>query len=107
MGSIQHVDDGTFQETLDNSSTPVLVDFFADWCPPCKRLTPILESLVNELKDRLKIVKLDVDASNLPSKYGVMNIPTMILFKNGEEVLRIVGNKSKRALLGQLEPHLD
>jgi len=107
MGTVIHVDDSKFQETINNSTTPVLVDFYAEWCPPCKRLGPTLEALAKELDGRLTIVKVNVDASAIPAQFGVMNIPTMVLFKNGEEVLRIVGNKSRRALLHQLEPYLD
>lgn len=107
MGTIAQVDDSQFHDIINNSTTPVLVDFFAEWCPPCKRLAPTLEALATELEGRLKIIKLNVDTSGLPSQYGVMNIPTMVLFKDGEEVARIVGNKSKRALLKQLEPYLD
>jgi thioredoxin 1 len=107
MGSLQQVDQSDFQEVLDSSSAmPVLVDFFAEWCPPCRKLGPTLEELAGELEGRLRIVKVNVDTSSVASQYGVMNIPTMILFKNGVEVSRLVGNQAKRALLKEVEPYL-
>ena len=99
MGSLQQVDQSNFQEVLDSSSTmPVLVDFFAEWCPPCRKLGPTLEELAVEMEGRLRIVKVNVDTSTVASQYGVMNIPTMILFKNGEEVARKVGAVPRPAI---------
>ena len=106
MSSLQYVDDSNFREVIDASAVPVLVDFYADWCPPCRRLTPLLEMLSEELDGQVKIVKLDVDNSSLASQFGVMNIPTMILFKNGQEVNRLIGNQSKARLLKELTPHI-
>ena len=106
MSSLQYVDDHSFREVIDASAVPVLVDFYADWCPPCRRLTPLLEMLSEELDGQLKIVKLDVDNSSLASQFGVMNIPTMILFKNGQEVNRLIGNQSKARLMKELTPHI-
>jgi len=106
MSSLQYVDDNSFREVIDASAVPVLVDFYADWCPPCRRLTPLLEMLSEELDGQLKIVKLDVDNSSLASQFGVMNIPTMILFKNGQEVNRLIGNQSKARLMKELTPHI-
>lgn len=106
MATLQHLDDDNFEETINESTTPVLVDFFADWCPPCRRLAPTLESLAEDLEGRLKIVKVNVEKSGLATQFGVMNIPTMILFKDGEEVNRLTGNRPKRALMKELEPHL-
>ncbi|MBN1248346.1 MAG: thioredoxin [Anaerolineae bacterium] len=107
MSSLQQVDDKSFSDVIETSEVPVLVDFFAEWCPPCRRLGPTLEEVAEELADRLKIVKVNVDSTSLAPKHGVMNIPTMILFKQGEEVDRLVGNQSKRNLIEQLEKHLD
>ncbi len=106
MSSLQYVDDSNFREVIDASVVPVLVDFYADWCPPCRRLTPLLEKLSEELDGQLKIVKLDVDNTSLASQFGVMNIPTMILFKNGQEVNRLIGNQSKARLMKELTPHI-
>ncbi|MCJ7551773.1 MAG: thioredoxin [Anaerolineae bacterium] len=106
MSSLQYVDDNNFREVIDASAVPVLVDFYADWCPPCRRLTPLLEMLSEELDGQLKIVKLDVDNTSLASQFGVMNIPTMILFKDGQEVNRLIGNQSKARLMKELTPHI-
>jgi thioredoxin len=106
MSSLQFVDDSNFREVIDTSTVPVLVDFYADWCSPCRRLAPLLEALSKELDGQLKIVKLDVDNSNLAPQFGVMNIPTMILFKEGQEVNRLIGNQSKTRLLKELTPHI-
>ncbi len=106
MTSLQYIDDSNFREMIDTSAVPVLVDFYADWCPPCRRLTPLLETLSEQLDGQLRIVKLDVDNSSLASQFGVMNIPTMILFKNGQEVSRLIGNQSKSRLMKQLTPHI-
>ena len=106
MGSLQQVDENNFQAVISGSSVPVLVDFFAEWCPPCRRLGPTLETLAEEMGDRLTIVKVNVDESNLAPQFGVMNIPTMLIFKDGEEVKRLVGNQSKQALERELEPYL-
>ncbi len=107
MGSLEHVDESNFAEAIEDTELPVLVDFFAEWCPPCRRLGPTLESLADDLEGRLKIVKHNVDGSSIALQYSVMNIPTMILFKDGEEVNRLVGNQSKQALVRTLEPYLD
>lgn len=107
MSSLQQVDDSSFSDVIDTSEVPVLVDFFAEWCPPCRKLGPTLEEVAEELADRLKIVKVNVDATSLAGQHGVMNIPTMILFKDGEEIDRMVGNQSKRNLIQKLEAHLD
>jgi len=106
MSSLQYVNDKSFREVVDSSAVPVLVDFYADWCPPCRRLTPLLETLSEELDGQLRIVKLDVDSSSLAPQFGVMSIPTMILFKNGQEVNRLIGNQTRAGLMKQLTPHI-
>lgn len=107
MASLLQLDESNFeQEVINEDSLPVLVDFFAEWCPPCRRLGPTLESLAEDLDGQLKVVKVNVDKSNIATSFGVMNIPTMILFKNGEEVKRIVGNQAKQALVKHVEPYL-
>lgn len=89
------------------AGVPVLVDFWAQWCAPCRAVAPVLEELARELAGKLKVVKLDVERHPLPaSAYQVHSIPTLILFKNGQPAERIVGAVSKAALLARLSPHL-
>ena len=99
MGDLVHLDDSNFDVEVMQSSLPVLVDFFAEWCPPCKRLGPIIEELAGEMAGTIKV-------SNLATQFGVMNIPTMILFKNGEEVWRAVGFQAKKAIIKNVEANI-
>lgn len=87
-----HVTDQTFEQEVLKSDTPVLVDFFATWCGPCKMAAPVLDKLADEYNGKVKIVKLDVDENQMTSgKYGVMSIPTVVLFEKGQEKQRKVG----------------
>lgn len=89
------------------SDTPILVDFYADWCAPCKMLGPILKDLKEEVGDRLKIIKIDVDKNNsIAGRFQVRGVPTMILFKSGQALWRQSGVLPKDALLKAVEPHL-
>src|SRR6266571_1897245 len=98
------VSDRTFDTEVLQSETPVLVDFWATWCGPCKMIAPVLEEIAGEKDGQLKIAKLDVDQNpDSAQKFGVMSIPTLLLFKNGQEVSRIVGYRSKNQLVQQLE----
>lgn len=91
--------DSSFKQEVLGSGQPVLVDFYADWCGPCKMLAPIVEDLAAEYADRIKIGKLNVDQNmETAAKYGVQSIPTLILFKGGEAVKTVVGLQSKAAL---------
>lgn len=91
--------DSSFKQEVLESGQPVLVDFYADWCGPCKMLAPIVEDLAAEYADRIKIGKLNVDQNmETAAKYGVQSIPTLILFKDGEAVKTVVGLQSKAAL---------
>ena len=104
---IQHVSDATFESTVLNSKQPVLVDFWAEWCGPCRAVGPILEEISDEHGSKLKIVKLNTDEeSAIAIKYGITSIPSMYVFVNGEVVKQIVGAKPKPALLKELESFL-
>ena len=97
----------TFDAEVLKSSTPVLVDFWAEWCGPCRAVGPILEEISDEYGSKLKIVKLNTDEeSAIAIKYGISSIPTMNVFVNGEVVKQIVGAKPKPALLKELESFL-
>lgn len=107
--SQQHVTltDNTFDEEIKASSEPVLVDFWAEWCGPCKMVSPILDEIASENTGKLKLGKINIDDNlELARRFEVMSIPTMILFKDGEPKLRIVGAKGKGQLLNELHPYL-
>lgn len=88
--SAEHITDKQFEEVVLKSQGPVMVDFFAEWCGPCKMAAPVLDELADEYKDKVRIVKLDVDQSELAGNYGVMSIPTVMVFKGGK-VLEVDG----------------
>lgn len=99
---IKYLNDANFQEEINQGVT--LVDFYADWCGPCKMIAPIVEELAMELNGKAKIAKLDIDSSQeTTSNMGVTSIPTLILFKGGKEVQRVVGIKDKEALKSMIE----
>jgi thioredoxin 1 len=92
--NLKYLDDNNFQNEIAEGVT--LVDFYADWCGPCRMIAPIVEELANELKDQAKIAKLDIEnAQKVTASFGVTSIPTIILFKDGKEINRIVGLKGK------------
>ena len=104
MGSPIHVDDSTFNEEVVNADTPVLVDFWADWCAPCKMIAPIVEELAAEYDGKVKFAKLDVDSNpNSAMTYGVRSIPTLLIFSGGQPVGQVVGAVPKAELKRRLE----
>jgi len=107
MGKPQVVSDQTFEQEVLKSDTPVLVDFWATWCGPCRMVAPVLEEVASEQGEKIRVAKLDVDANPITAgRFGVRAIPTMILFKNGREADRIVGYHPKPQLMQKLTPHL-
>jgi thioredoxin 1 len=102
-----HVTDASFDSDVLQSDKPVLTDFWAEWCGPCKMIAPILEDIANEYEADLIVAKVDVDSNpGIAMRYGIRSIPTLILFKNGQEAKRVVGAMSKERLMSQLRPHL-
>ena len=90
--SVVHISDENFESDVLKSETPVLVDFWAEWCGPCKAIAPVLDELAGDFQDRLQIAKLDVDANpKTPGQFGIRSIPTMVLFRDGQEVARQSG----------------
>ena len=107
MSNATAVTDATFEAEVIKSDVPVLVDFWAEWCQPCKLMAPVLDEVAGDQAGKIKIAKLDVDSNQtMPERYGVMSIPTMVLFKNGEEVERATGYMSKVQLMRRLDKHL-
>src|SRR5438874_9282297 len=100
--------DATFDEEIKGAAEPVLVDFWAEWCGPCKMISPILEEIASEHGGKLRVVKLNIDDNlEISRRFEVMSIPTMILFRDGEAQLRIIGAKGKQQLLQELHPYLE
>ncbi|MCK6420324.1 MAG: thioredoxin TrxA [Aquabacterium sp.] len=104
---IKHVTDASFEADVLQSATPVLVDYWADWCGPCKMIAPMLDEAARELGGRVQIAKLNVDENrDVPARYGIRGIPTLMLFKDGQLAATKVGALSKAQLTAFLEPHL-
>lgn len=104
MSKAIHVNDETFEEQVLKAPGPVLVDFWAEWCGPCKMIAPILDEIATSMAGRVTVAKVDVDNSrDTPTKYGVRGIPTLMLFKDGEVLATKVGAQSRAALVGWIE----
>lgn len=107
MSDLLTLNDANFDETLVGAETPVLVDFWAEWCGPCKTIAPVLEQIAEERKGSLTIAKLNIDDNlQTQARFDVMSIPTLILFKGGEPIARMVGAKGKGQLLEELDRYL-
>ena len=107
MAKIVEFSDATFETGVVKSSGMVLVDFGAEWCHPCKQLDPIVEELAEEWQERVTVGKVDIDTNvNSAMKYGVMGVPTLILFKDGVPVERLTGFVPKKRILDRFSPHI-
>ena len=107
MSDINHVSDDTFESEVLNSDIPVLVDYWAEWCGPCKVIAPVLEEIASEYDGKMKICKLDIDENeDTPPKYGIRGIPTLMLFKDGAVEATKVGALSKSQLTAFLDSNI-
>jgi thioredoxin 1 len=104
---IGDVTDSDFEERVLRADTPVLVDFWAEWCVPCHMVSPVVEEIGRDKGEALGVAKLNIDENpEVTRKYGVMSIPTLMLFKDGTEAARVVGARGKDALLREIDPHI-
>ena len=107
MPTLRDVTDATFEREVLQAAGPVLVDFWATWCPPCRPMAPILEAVAREHDGALTVLKLDVDENpRTAARYDVQSLPTLILYRAGEPIARLVGARPKAALLRELAPYL-
>jgi thioredoxin 1 len=103
MSDVPAVTDATFEAEVLKSGVPVMVDFFATWCGPCKRLAPVVDELAREYAGKLKVVKLDVDTgADTASQYGIAGVPTLLFFKGGAEAGRVMGFQPKPTIVAQI-----
>ena len=108
MANIEEINDSSFQRTVIDSNIPVVVDFWAQWCGPCRKLTPVLEQIQNEFKDSIKIVKIEADKNTASAKeYGISSLPSVLLFKNGEVKEVMVGLMPKSTIVSNIKKLLD
>ncbi|WP_350344185.1 thioredoxin [Proteinivorax tanatarense] len=105
--SVKNVNSSSFDQEVLQNDKPVLVDFYADWCGPCKMLAPVIDEVATDYNDKVKVVKVNVDENqDLAGEYGVMSIPTLIFFKNGEAVDNAGGFMPKKQLISKIEENL-
>lgn len=104
---ITYVTDDTFKSEVLQSAQPVLVDYWAEWCGPCKAIAPLLDEIATQYAERLKVVKVNIDDNpNLPAQYGIRSIPTLMLFKNGQVEATRVGSLAKSQLTAFIDAHI-
>ena len=104
MGKYIEVTDASFENDVLQSDIPVLVDFWAVWCAPCRMIAPVVEELASEYEGKLKVAKVDVDHNpNVPTKYGIRSIPTLLLFKNGQVVDQMLGAVPKASIVSKVD----
>jgi thioredoxin len=104
---VSHTSDSAFDSDVLKSETPVLVDYWAEWCGPCKMIAPVLDEVADQFKERIKVVKLNIDENaQIPRKYNIRGIPTLMLFKKGDVAAQKVGALSKSQLVAFLEANL-
>ena len=107
MALIGDVTDQDFEERVIGSERPVLVDFWAEWCVPCHMVSPVVEEIGRDKGEDLHVAKLNIDENpEVTRRFGVMSIPTLMLFKDGKEIARVVGARGKDALLKEIDPHV-
>lgn len=107
-GSISNLSDATFDEVIGSSDKPVLVDFWAVWCGPCKMIEPALEAIASEYSDQITVARLNVDdCRETAQRFEVMSIPTLIVFRDGVPVTRVVGARGKGQILDEIKPFMD
>ena len=107
MSNAMEVSDTTFEQEVKQSGIPVLVDFWAPWCGPCRKISPVIDEIAEEFKEKLKVVKINTDENiKTAQEYSISGIPSILIFKNGEAVERLVGLMQKQNLISSIEKYL-